>query len=753
MAVEIGALRALLSLDSAAFEKGVKRAQASMGNFQRSMDKTARRMKSVGRKLTASVTAPLAIGAAGLVTSATRAAVEIERMAEVSNTTALEFQRFAAGAKTVGLESDKMADIFKDVNDRVGDFIATGGGPMADFFENIAPKVGVTAEQFAKLSGPQALQLYVSSLEKAGVSQQEMTFYMEAMASDATALLPLLRGNGAEMERLGDKAERLGAIMSDDTIASLNNANGSFRDLMSSATAIRNQFVAALAPTLERVAQIAADLAQRFSGLSPEMRRFVGIGAAVAAAIGPLAVALGFVATGIAALASPIGLAVMAFGAVVGAAAAVAANWDDLTDKFPILEVGMQTVARVFDAAWAGIRDTMVGVANIAKSSVDVIVGLLTGNLSRVVEGLTGMWDGWRDATRAAMDAVLGIIEAIVPGFKQAVNDIIASVSALPQRLKEWGVRAVTAFVDGIKETWRNLKKSVTSIFTISDLDGSQMQAALDDVARRSAEATMAGRGIGRDFDQGLIEGVRSYLSDVEGAGADAAKAAEDGARNESQTRSPSRKWMELGRDLMDGLGIGLADRAQSAAQAAASAAKNVTAGAAAELDAGLGAGLSGVDTYFDRIADSIAGVIVQGRSLRDSLRQVFQQIAADWLSSGISRMLQGLVGVLPGGGLGGLVSGLFGGFRADGGDVSSGRSYIVGERGPELFTPRGAGRIVPNEALAAGGGGVARLEVVVSPTGEFDARVQQISGQTAVSVFGEGMRAQGQSQRRSSFA
>lgn len=35
-----------------------------------------------------------------------------------------------------------------------------------------------------------------------------------------------------------------------------------------------------------------------------------------------------------------------------------------------------------------------------------------------------------------------------------------------------------------------------------------------------------------------------------------------------------------------------------------------------------------------------------------------------------------------------------FGGARADGGLVAPGRSYLVGERGPELFTPQGAGRI-----------------------------------------------------------
>ena len=33
-------------------------------------------------------------------------------------------------------------------------------------------------------------------------------------------------------------------------------------------------------------------------------------------------------------------------------------------------------------------------------------------------------------------------------------------------------------------------------------------------------------------------------------------------------------------------------------------------------------------------------------------------------------------------------------------------RTYLVGEKGPELFTPNGSGRIVPNHRLASGGSG-----------------------------------------------
>ncbi|WP_444921161.1 hypothetical protein ACJJID_01420 [Microbulbifer sp. CnH-101-G] len=40
-----------------------------------------------------------------------------------------------------------------------------------------------------------------------------MTFYMEAIASDTTLLLPLLRNNASELNRLGDEAQDVGAVL------------------------------------------------------------------------------------------------------------------------------------------------------------------------------------------------------------------------------------------------------------------------------------------------------------------------------------------------------------------------------------------------------------------------------------------------------------------------------------------------------------------------------------------------------------
>lgn len=158
------------------------------------------------------------IGAAAVIKDTADYAKEIERLSQVSGVGVERFQELAYAADRVGVSQEKLGDIFKDVNDKVGDFVQTGGGGMADFFENIAPQVGVTAEQFRKLNGADALQLYVSSLEKANVSQNDMTFYLEAIASDASYLLPLLQKNGEAMGLLADEARDLGAVLDQEAI-------------------------------------------------------------------------------------------------------------------------------------------------------------------------------------------------------------------------------------------------------------------------------------------------------------------------------------------------------------------------------------------------------------------------------------------------------------------------------------------------------------------------------------------------------
>lgn len=237
------------------FVAGMDKAERSSDKWRKQVEKNAKAVGGlVGAGLAAGVTALTA-----LTISAINSATEISNLASVANVSTTDFQKLAVGAKTVGIEQDKLADILKDVNDKVGDFLNTGGGGMADFFEQIAPKVGVTADQFRNLSGSQALGLYVSTLEKAKVSQSDMTFYLEAIASDATALLPLLRNNSEGFNRFGQAAAAAGSIMDEKTIRAAQELKAANWLVEQSISGLGNQITSAMLPTLANFATRLSD--------------------------------------------------------------------------------------------------------------------------------------------------------------------------------------------------------------------------------------------------------------------------------------------------------------------------------------------------------------------------------------------------------------------------------------------------------------------------------------------------------------
>jgi hypothetical protein len=147
-----------------------------------------------------------------------------------------------------------------------------------------------------------------------------------------------------------------------------------------------------------------------------------------------------------------------------------------------------------------------------------------------------------------------------------------------------------------------------------------------------------------------------------------------------------------------------------------------------------------------DAIADALSDAIFNGTKL--------DQVAKNLVKSLGSTALRGLLtgqgpfgiggqGIL--GGLSGFFSGLFGGARADGGPVSAGRAYLVGERGPEIFMPGASGSIIPNggrSSSAGGSGSTGSVHVEVSLSSDLDGRILSTSQGVAAQVMQNGISA-----------
>ncbi len=152
------------------------------------------------------------------------------------------------------------------------------------------------------------------------------------------------------------------------------------------------------------------------------------------------------------------------------------------------------------------------------------------------------------------------------------------------------------------------------------------------------------------------------------------------------------------------------------------------------------------IEEFAIGLESSIEGSImkmVQGlMSFKDVVKSVFQFVAQEMIKMNIAQPMASALSGIISGAFGGAVTGTgnphmnsgggFGDFlknlfRADGGSVTAGQPYIVGERGAELFTPNSSGMITPNDKM-----GGQTINVTYSP------QVNALDPRQAQSVIAE---------------
>ncbi|MGB6924821.1 transglycosylase SLT domain-containing protein [Psychrobacter sp.] len=244
----------LLFANTAQYRSEMRDTQQSTTTMMGAIKADAANMAKVGAAAFAGMAAAGTVAIGAMIQEQIELGTEMTRLSRIANTSVEDMQKLAFAAKAVGVEQDTLGDIYKDTQDKIGDFLSSGGGAMADYFENVAPLIGQTAEEFRTLSGPEALQKYYDGLQQANLSQSEMVFYLEGIASDASALIPLLHDSGAGFDVWATAAENAGAVMSAKTITATQELQASTDLMMLSYDGAKKQFTQALIPVLSDVA-------------------------------------------------------------------------------------------------------------------------------------------------------------------------------------------------------------------------------------------------------------------------------------------------------------------------------------------------------------------------------------------------------------------------------------------------------------------------------------------------------------------
>ncbi|HBZ1568993.1 TPA: phage tail tape measure protein [Klebsiella pneumoniae] len=248
----------------------------------------------------AAVTAGLAIGAAGfqLLKSTSKQITETDRWAKSLNVSTQELLAWQFAAEKAGVSGDQMADIFKDIGDKIGDAVLNKSGEAVDALNSL----GLSAEKLSRISPDKQLLVIGEALGKIGTNAEKTTI-LESLGNDLSKLLPLFDNNNEKLKQFIFLAKDYGVAPDPSSIDDLVKVNQLFEDMEAQVAGLKMEIAAGLAKvdlsplqsSLDKLHDVLTDPAvlQGISDLVSEVTQLAGWLVKAAAGAGQLAASTG----------------------------------------------------------------------------------------------------------------------------------------------------------------------------------------------------------------------------------------------------------------------------------------------------------------------------------------------------------------------------------------------------------------------------------------------------------------------------
>lgn len=302
--------------------------------------------------------------------------VELAQLSAIANTSIANFQGLSGAAATFGVSSEKTADMLKDFNEKIGEFNSIGAGGAVDFFEQIAVKTEggaegakKLAEEMSKMDGVDALQVYVDKLEEAGVNQKEMSFYLESMGSDLTAIAPLLVDGGQLWKDYQKAMEDAGILTGEEAIQKSIELTAQTESLQMQFSAFKNELASQMMPILSQ-------LLSYFMDGSSEGGKFSGVIEGIGVMAKGVASVIVGLATGMKNLVEIMSLVVNQFK-TIGTTAVNFAKADGIQAK------GQALLSGAKDFVWGNGAKAAKNIFNNSKDGFNAIGNILSSQIGK----------------------------------------------------------------------------------------------------------------------------------------------------------------------------------------------------------------------------------------------------------------------------------------------------------------------------------------------------------------------------------
>lgn len=193
---------------------------------------------------TAASAAALSVGVAGynLLKNTSKQLTESDRWAKSLNMSTQSLLSWQYAAQKAGVSGDQMADIFKDIGDKIGDAVLNKSGEAVDALDAL----GLSAKKLSGESPDKQLLAISDSLSKIKTNSEKTTI-LESLGNDLSKLLPLLDQGGEKLQKYLKAAKDFGVAPDDSDIESLVKVNSIFEDMETQVNGVKIELATGLA--------------------------------------------------------------------------------------------------------------------------------------------------------------------------------------------------------------------------------------------------------------------------------------------------------------------------------------------------------------------------------------------------------------------------------------------------------------------------------------------------------------------------
>ncbi|HIE9806784.1 TPA: phage tail tape measure protein [Klebsiella pneumoniae] len=283
------------------FVSGMDKAERASAKWSKQVqDDVAKSSAALAGIGAAAIAAGLAVGASGfqLLKSTSRQIAETDRWAKSLQLSTQELLAWQFAAEKAGVSGDQMADIFKDIGDKIGDAVLNKSGEAVDALNAL----GLSAEKLSKVSPDKQLLAIGESLEKISTNAEKTTI-LESLGNDLSKLLPLFDNNNQKLKQFIDLAKDYGVAPDPSSIDDLVKVNQLFEDMGAQVAGLKIEIAAGLAKvdltplqgSLDKLHDVLTDplVLQGISDLVSEVAQLAGWLVKAAAGAGQLAASTG----------------------------------------------------------------------------------------------------------------------------------------------------------------------------------------------------------------------------------------------------------------------------------------------------------------------------------------------------------------------------------------------------------------------------------------------------------------------------